>query len=259
MFYREDFVKWYRSGLFLAAILYLQVDKSCSAVSIKSQPAEPKVGQTVTLLIVYDGKIQMVNWYKGDNIIVTYNPDMPSDLTTGNQFNNRMKVLANGSLQISDVVASDSGNYTLKVTIPYSFAESRLLLTVNPMASTTSFPPHPHPTDGQSKGGNNSVLIGIIIGSAAAVILVAVASFLWYRRGCNKSKPTSTFNNDKQSEDISSKPPNNFNRRLPSIPRGSTVYQNENNIIKENAEHPYTDLAYIYLSGSYLDLQSKSN
>ncbi|XP_069834589.1 uncharacterized protein [Dendropsophus ebraccatus] len=272
-------VRWPHWGLLVAAILYVQVDKICCQVFITSQPPVPKLGQTVTLRINYSGKILIVNWYKDNKIILTYNPEKPSELTTGSQYDNRMKVLADGSLQISNVTSSDAGDYTVQATLPDSFAPAPFHLTVdsateNPplnatptLAPPTRPPPDLPPTDGQSRGGNNSALIGIVIGSVAAVILVVVLFVLWYKRRCNKSKQTPIYMNDEPpaisspGEDISPKwKNNNLNRRLPSIPPSITVYQNENcNGFEEDKEHPYTDLNYIYVGSSYFDLQSQKN
>ncbi|XP_069834590.1 uncharacterized protein [Dendropsophus ebraccatus] len=176
--------------------------------------------------------------------------------------------------------------------------ESPPLNTTPTLAPPTRPPPDLPSTDGQSRGGNNSSLIGIIIGSVAAVILVVVLFVLWYKRRCNKSKQNPIYVNEEppavsspaatenpplnttptlapptrpppdlpptdgqlRGEDISPKQNNNFNRRLPSLPPSITVYQNENcNGFEEEGENPYTDLNYIYVCGSYSDLRSQNN
>ncbi|XP_071983205.1 uncharacterized protein [Engystomops pustulosus] len=251
-------------GLFLAVIFCFEVEKSRSEIPMKSQPPKPNKGENVTLLFEYGDTINMVNWYRGRERIISknilsYNPSDPSSVTIGKMHNGRIQVTANGSLEISNVTASDSGNYTLVISSPNTFDSGTYELTVN--SHVTVAPPHLKPTDGQAKDGNTPLIIGVIIGSVVAVILVVAASLIWHRRrGCNKSQETPDSIHEKPTlsspnEDMSFKPHKNINRRLPSIP-APTVYQNENNECIQEDEHPYTDLTYIYLSGSYHELQS---
>ncbi|XP_040184876.1 uncharacterized protein LOC120917552 isoform X2 [Rana temporaria] len=264
MIYSEDFIKWHHWGYLAAAIICAQIENG-SLITI--QPPNPTVGQNVLLNVEYEGKIIMMNWYKGSGtsdsmLIVTINPET-SALTTGKMFTGREKVMNNGSLLISNLRTSDAGDFTVQLSIPGSFTSETAQLTVNgygrpppPIIAVSGGPtqalpvssyPYLNPTtsESQPKANVNQVLIGAVVGSLTAVFLAVTAVIVY----CKKYRKPSQAPVEKPSVDKVSKPQYNEERRLPSIP--PRPYQNEG---RSNEEHPYEDLSYIYLSSSYHDL-----
>ncbi|XP_040184884.1 carcinoembryonic antigen-related cell adhesion molecule 16-like isoform X3 [Rana temporaria] len=220
MIYSEDFIKWHHWGYLAAAIICAQIENG-SLITI--QPPNPTVGQNVLLNVEYEGKIIMMNWYKGSGtsdsmLIVTINPET-SALTTGKMFTGREKVMNNGSLLISNLRTSDAGDFTVQLSIPGSFTSETAQLTVNVGYGR---PPPP-----------------IIAVSGGPTQALPVSSYPYLNPTTSESQP----------KDKVSKPQYNEERRLPSIP--PRPYQNEG---RSNEEHPYEDLSYIYLSSSYHDL-----
>lgn len=254
MVYSEDFMKWCHWGYLVAAIICAQIE-NCSLIKI--EPPNPTVGQNALLNVEYEGKILMINWYKGSSIIdskliVTLNPET-NDPTTGKMFTGREKVMKNGSLLISNLRTSDAGDFTVQLTIPGSFTSETAQLTVNAVSGgptqalpVSSYPPlNPTTSESKPKANVNQVLIGAVVGSITAAFLVVTAVIVY----CKKYRKPSQAPVEKPSVDKVSKPQYNENRRLPSTP--ARPYQNEGG---SNEEHPYEDLSYVYLSSSYHDL-----
>ncbi|XP_075439528.1 cell adhesion molecule CEACAM8-like isoform X2 [Ascaphus truei] len=91
-----------------------------SGFVIQQIPESPAVGQSVTLKVTgVTGTVFGVSWYKGSgtdsrNQILFYNPSTNIQLP-GPQYFFRASPLPDGSLQISDLVTSDRGNYTVQI------------------------------------------------------------------------------------------------------------------------------------------------
>ncbi|XP_072263214.1 uncharacterized protein [Pyxicephalus adspersus] len=206
----------------------------------------------------------MINWYRGSErkismLILTSNPASSNQSTTGDMFTGREEVQNNGSLLISNLRASDAGMYTVELTIPGSSIIASIELTVNGVTETpypvtqvqpVSPAPHINSTASEPKATDNKVLIGVLVGSATAVFLVLAATIVYFKK---YRKPVQAPVLDIQKPTLEKCPKlhHNEGRRLPSIPPHPPVYQNED---KHNEEHPYEDLAYVYLSSSYHDL-----
>ncbi|XP_075439529.1 cell adhesion molecule CEACAM6-like isoform X3 [Ascaphus truei] len=108
-----------RGCFILTGLLSLWMEVTSGFV-IQQIPESPAVGQSVTLKVTgVTGTVFGVSWYKGSgtdsrNQILFYNPSTNIQLP-GPQYFFRASPLPDGSLQISDLVTSDRGNYTVQI------------------------------------------------------------------------------------------------------------------------------------------------
>ncbi|XP_075441120.1 cell adhesion molecule CEACAM4-like [Ascaphus truei] len=108
-----------RRVLLLTVLLSLWMEVTSGFV-IQRIPESPAVGQNVTLKVTgVTGTIQGFSWYKGSgtdsrNQILFYSPSTNTQVP-GPQYFSRASPLPDGSLQISDLVTSDRGNYTVQI------------------------------------------------------------------------------------------------------------------------------------------------
>lgn len=93
------------------------------------------MGQNVLLNVTSTDKILMINWFRGEGTdtsisILTLNPISNFKPTPGKMFTGREEVMTDGSLKISNLSTSDTGIYTLELSIPDSFRTETFQLTV---------------------------------------------------------------------------------------------------------------------------------
>ncbi|XP_075439897.1 cell adhesion molecule CEACAM6-like isoform X2 [Ascaphus truei] len=117
-------------GCFILTVLLSLWMEVTSGFVIQRIPESPAVGQNVTLKVTgVTGTVFGVSWYKGSgtdsqNLILFYIPDSNIE-RPGPQYFSRASPLPDGSLQISDLVTSDRGNYTAQIQ-----ADTQLQYTV---------------------------------------------------------------------------------------------------------------------------------
>ncbi|KAM4703043.1 cell adhesion molecule CEACAM1-like [Rhinophrynus dorsalis] len=91
-----------------------------NGIDIHLIPEYPVVNNTVILSVTgITGTIRSFSWYKGSNIqsvnqILIYFPGTSNPQVNGNQYFYRASAFPNGSLQITDLVMTDQGNYTVQ-------------------------------------------------------------------------------------------------------------------------------------------------
>ncbi|KAM4703044.1 cell adhesion molecule CEACAM1-like [Rhinophrynus dorsalis] len=91
-----------------------------SAIDIHLIPQYPVVNNTVILSVTgITGTLRSFGWYKGSNVasvnqILGYYPSTSYPQVIASQYFSRASGLPNGSLQITDLVTTDQGNYTVQ-------------------------------------------------------------------------------------------------------------------------------------------------
>ncbi|KAG8433870.1 hypothetical protein GDO86_012294, partial [Hymenochirus boettgeri] len=107
------------------------MDSACG-IDIQLVPQYPVVSESVTLKVTgINGTIQNVSWYKGpttDNVyrILSYSPPANPPQTQGPQYFSRASGSPDGSLQISHLLTTDQGYYTVQIQ-----TDIEQLVTVN--------------------------------------------------------------------------------------------------------------------------------
>ncbi|XP_041427514.1 carcinoembryonic antigen-related cell adhesion molecule 5-like isoform X2 [Xenopus laevis] len=118
----------------LAVCLSVWMD-SAHGIGVQLIPQNPVVNQSVTLSVTgVTGTIRLFTWYKGSSTdanvqIFSVIPSVNS-VTNGLQYFPRASQFPNGSLQISGLVPTDQGNYTVFIQTIESTAQHTVLLTV---------------------------------------------------------------------------------------------------------------------------------
>ncbi|XP_075439809.1 cell adhesion molecule CEACAM3-like [Ascaphus truei] len=152
----------------LAVLLSLWMEVTSGFV-IQRIPESPAVGQNVTLKVTgVTETIQGFSWYKGSgtdsqNQILFYSPNI-NTLVPGAQYFSRASPLPDGSLQISDLVTSDRGNYTAQIQANTQLQYTVSLPVYDPSAAAA-------PSAGVIAGAVCGTIIGVIVIAAASVLL----------------------------------------------------------------------------------------
>ncbi|OCT73026.1 hypothetical protein XELAEV_18036005mg [Xenopus laevis] len=121
-------------GYLLTVCLSVWMD-SAHGIGVQLIPQYPMVRQSVTLSVTgVTGTIRQFTWYKGsstddNNQIFNVIPETNS-VTNGPQYFSRASHFPNGSLQISGLVPTDQGNYTVFIQTIEGTAQHTVLLTV---------------------------------------------------------------------------------------------------------------------------------
>ncbi|XP_041425510.1 carcinoembryonic antigen-related cell adhesion molecule 1 isoform X2 [Xenopus laevis] len=109
---------------------------SAHGIGVQLIPQYPVVSQSVTLSVTgVTGTIRQFSWYKGSSVdannqIFNVIPSLNS-VTNGRQYFPRASHFPNGSLQISGLVPTDQGNYTVFIQTGETTAQHTVLLTVD--------------------------------------------------------------------------------------------------------------------------------
>ncbi|XP_075047019.1 cell adhesion molecule CEACAM5-like isoform X2 [Mixophyes fleayi] len=118
------------------SFLSLWMDLTSGMMNIQLIPQYPVIQEFVTLSVTgISGKIITFSWYKGpntnaENQILTYIPGDPSPQINGPLYFSRARPLPAGSLLISDLHITDSGNYILRIQTEKPAEEASVTLTV---------------------------------------------------------------------------------------------------------------------------------
>ncbi|OCT73023.1 carcinoembryonic antigen-related cell adhesion molecule 8 [Xenopus laevis] len=118
----------------LAVCLSVWMD-SAHGIGVQLIPQNPVVNQSVTLSVTgVTVTIRQFSWYKGSSVdtnnqIFNVIPQTNS-VTHGRQYFSRASHFPNGSLQISGLVPTDQGNYTVLIQTIETSAQHTVLLTV---------------------------------------------------------------------------------------------------------------------------------
>ncbi|XP_075047042.1 cell adhesion molecule CEACAM8-like isoform X4 [Mixophyes fleayi] len=105
----------------ILSVLSLWMDLTSGMMNIQLIPQYPEIGRSVTLSVTgITGRVHSFIWYKGPNtnaehLILTYIPGDSSETINGSLYFSRARPFPNGSLLISDLHITDSGNYIVKV------------------------------------------------------------------------------------------------------------------------------------------------
>ncbi|XP_069497093.1 carcinoembryonic antigen-related cell adhesion molecule 4-like [Ambystoma mexicanum] len=167
-------------GFLLAAVFTFRIRESAAQVpqlTIKLVPESPVMGGEVVLTVTHYPTIYIVNWYRapGDaiftyNVILTFNPPSMSNISIGQKYTGREMGLPDGSLKITNLMASDVGLYTVQITAPSVVMQGTVNLTVSGGVSTS-------PPIGD--------IIGSILGAAVGAALLTTAAVLLYKKHCS--------------------------------------------------------------------------
>ncbi|XP_041425514.1 carcinoembryonic antigen-related cell adhesion molecule 16 [Xenopus laevis] len=121
-------------GYLLTVCLSVWMD-SAHGIGVQLIPQYPVVNQSVTLSVTgVTGTIRVFAWYKGSSVdtnnqIFNVIPSLNS-VTHGRQYFSRASQFPNGSLQISGLVPTDQGNYTVFIQTAEHTEQHTVLLTV---------------------------------------------------------------------------------------------------------------------------------
>ncbi|XP_078509041.1 uncharacterized protein LOC144768902 [Lissotriton helveticus] len=147
-------------------------------LSITPDVVTAAVGDTVTLSVRYEGRLEYVAWFRGggtrrdDVILSLFGSDPP---VNGPQSTGRESLLPDGSLRITDVQTNHNGTYTVRM-----YAEPR-----GPQVAIAQLRVHgtPPPSDAPSTTWRVTLAVasGMLLGAVVAVLGVV----LLYKR-CTK-------------------------------------------------------------------------
>ncbi|XP_041425513.1 carcinoembryonic antigen-related cell adhesion molecule 1-like [Xenopus laevis] len=124
----------YMRGYLLTVCLSVWMD-SAHGIGVQLIPQYPVVNQSVTLSVTgVTGTIRQFAWYKGSSVdtnnqIFNVIPSLNS-VTHGRQYFSRASQFPNGSLQISGLVPTDQGSYTVIIQTAETSARHTVLLPV---------------------------------------------------------------------------------------------------------------------------------
>ncbi|KAG8433869.1 hypothetical protein GDO86_012293 [Hymenochirus boettgeri] len=111
------------------------MDSACG-IDIQLVPQYPVVSKSVTLKLTgINGTIQKFEWYKApvtdpSYIILSYIPSANPPQTQGPQYFSRASGSPDGSLQISDLLTTDQGDYTVTTQTDTASQQTRVNLPV---------------------------------------------------------------------------------------------------------------------------------
>ncbi|XP_075439807.1 pregnancy-specific glycoprotein 22-like isoform X3 [Ascaphus truei] len=164
----------HEASVYLPVLLSLWMEVTSEFI-IQLIPESPAVGQSVTLKVTgVTGTVKYVVWYKGSgpdsvNLILGYLPGSNIE-RPGPQYFSRASPLPDGSLQISDLVTSDRGNYTAQIQTDKGQLQYTVYLPVY-VDSESSHPDH-----------CAEVIAGIICGAVLGTVLIISGAVLLYKR-----------------------------------------------------------------------------
>ncbi|KAG9472791.1 hypothetical protein GDO78_016950, partial [Eleutherodactylus coqui] len=100
--------------LFCALLLLVHCGREATAITIFSNSSSNfLVGRNISLIISYNVKTDaFISWYKDEVLIVAWQNYTATPLEN---YKGRLDIIGNGSLVITNITQSDSGNYKVSV------------------------------------------------------------------------------------------------------------------------------------------------